>query len=53
MQDNLGFMLRKEFFRIARFPIGHINITGFCVVDDMLLHDLDFCHSLLFGFYVR
>ena len=52
MQDNLGFMLRKEFFRIARFPIGHINVTGLGVVDDMLLHDFDFRHPLLFGFYI-
>ena len=42
----------KKLFRIARFPIGHINVTGLGVVDDMLLHDFDFCHPLLFDFYI-
>ena len=53
VQKDFGFMFRKKSFRIACFPIGHINVTGLGVVDDMLLHDLDFCHPLLFDFYIR
>lgn len=45
-------MFRKELLGITRLSIGYINVTGLGVVDNVLLHDFDFCNPLLFGFYI-
>ena len=39
MQDNLGFMLRKEFFRVSGLAVCDIYITGFSVIDDVRFQD--------------
>ena len=53
MKQNIRFMLRQKIFGIPGLAVGHIDLAGFGIVDDMGPQNSDLGHSFFRSFDLR